>query len=425
MPWATSRPFQRCSFAGLPGLPDDPLTRVAHALALVRRGLAVGADLGRDLADDLLVDADDADLGRLGNLEGHAIGLITNHTGRSREQESTIDLLHQAANVNLTSLFSPEHGIRGIEDSKVSDSRDEKTGLKIFSLYGETRKPTPAQLKGITALVFDIQDIGCRFYTYISTMGLAMEAAADAGIKFFVLDRINPISGRRIEGPILKGSTSFIGFHPIPVRHGFTVGELARLLAIEKKLELDLEIIPIENWTRDTWLDDTDLSWINPSPNMRSLTQAALYPGIGLLEMTALSVGRGTPTPFEVIGAPYIDADRLASEITQLNLPGLRVTPIEYTPDASVFANRLCRGLRFQITNRQTFHPIALGLNLARILHRDYAPEFDLSKVNRLLIHAPTIERIRKGETYAQLEQAWQPELNQFLDRRDAYLLYR
>jgi uncharacterized protein YbbC (DUF1343 family)/CubicO group peptidase (beta-lactamase class C family) len=357
-------------------------------------------------------------------LEGSAIGLITNHTGQSRENESTIDLLHQAQNVNLVALFSPEHGIRGKEDSKVSDGQDEKTGLHIFSLYGKTRKPTTEQLKGIEALVFDIQDIGCRFYTYISTMGLAMEAAAEAGIKFIVLDRINPISGTRVEGPVLDGETSFIGFHTIPVRHGMTVGELAKLFAKEKNLTIDLEIVTVQNWPRESWLDETSIAWINPSPNMRSLTQAAIYPGIGLLEMTALSVGRGTSTPFEVIGAPYIDADKLASEINQLDLTGLVVTPIHYTPSASVFAKTLCQGLRFNITDRKTFQPIALGLNLARILHRDYPEEFNVSKVNRLLIDSKSIEQIRQGKTYTELEASWAPARRQFLARRAPHLIY-
>ena len=255
-------------------------------------------------------------------------------------------------------------------------------------------------------------------------MGLAIEAAAQAGIKIFVLDRINPISGARVEGPVLTGNTSFIGFHPIPVRHGMTVGELAKLYVKEKGLKVDLEVVQVENWTRKSWLDDTDLRWINPSPNMRSLAEAALYPGIGLLEMTALSVGRGTDTPFEVIGAPYINANKLATEITQLKLPGLAVTPINYTPSASVFSKTLCHGLRFEITDRTAFRPIVLGLNLARILHRDYPDQFDVSKVDRLLINAKAIEQIRQGNSYDELEATWTPSLKQFLSRRQPHLIY-
>ena len=358
-------------------------------------------------------------------LEGMTIGLITNHTGQSRDGESTIDLLHQSPTVTLKALFSPEHGIRGKEDSQVSDSQDTKTGLPIFSLYGTTRKPTPTQLEGIEALVFDIQDIGCRFYTYISTMGLAMEAAAEAGIKFIVLDRINPISGAHVEGPVITGKTSFIGYHPIPVRHGMTVGELAQLFKSEKSLSIDLEVIPISNWKRALWLDETSIPWINPSPNMRSLTEATLYPGIGLLEMADLSVGRGTSTPFEVLGAPYIDADKLASRIQQLNLPGIKISPFHFTPNASKFANEQCHGVRLQISDRARFRPIELGLNIAQILHQDYAPNFELAKVNRLLINASTIEQIRQRDSYLSLVKTWKPALDQFIERRKSYLIYK
>ena len=357
-------------------------------------------------------------------LEGKKIGLITNHTGQSREKISTIDLLHQAPNVNLVALFSPEHGIRGTEDSKVKDGQDAKTGLPIFSLYGETRKPTSQQLEGIETLVFDIQDIGCRFYTYISTMGLAMEAAAEAGISFVVLDRVNPIAGNRVEGPLLTGKTSFIGFHPLPVRHGMTTGELARLFAAERQLDLDLKVVGLVNWRRNAWFDETGLPWINPSPNMRSLTEAALYPGIGLLEFTKLSVGRGTATPFEVIGAPYLDAPKLAKEINELAIPGIEVTAIDYTPESSVFADTLCHGLRFKILDRDRFHPIALSLNIARILARDYPEQFDLEQVDRLLGNQQCIEGLRKGLPYAKLRNQWQASHQAFLSRIMPHLLY-
>ena len=358
-------------------------------------------------------------------LAGQTIGLITNHTGRSIQNESTIDLLHRANNVSLVKLFSPEHGIRGKEDSKVSDSKDTKTGLPIYSLYGSTRKPLSEHLEGLDALVFDIQDIGCRFYTYISTMGLAMEAAAESGIRFIVLDRINPISGTRVEGPVLTGETSFVGFHPLPVRHGMTVGELARLFKQENQLELDLKVIRLDGWQRKAWLDDTDIPWINPSPNMRSLTEAALYPGIGLLEMTQLSVGRGTDTPFELIGAPYIDKERLAAQIQALKLPGIAVSAHSFQPNASKFAHQLCHGLRFEITDRDSFKPIDLGLHLAIYLHRQYPSEFDLSKVDRLLIEPGTIEQIRQGARYQSIQESWVANKNAFLARRAKHLLYQ
>lgn len=357
-------------------------------------------------------------------LHGLAVGLITNHTGRDKNGQSTIDLLHQAPRVKLTALFSPEHGIRGTFDHPVPDGIDPKTELPIFSLYGKNRKPSPKRLQNLDALVFDIQDIGCRFYTYISTMGLAMEAAADAGLKFIVLDRVNPISGNRVEGPVAAGKTSFIAHHPIPIRHGMTAGELARLFAAEKQLRLDLQIIPLENWQREVWLDQTSLPWIHPSPNMRSLTAASLYPGIGLLEMTALSVGRGTPTPFEVIGAPYIDNAKLAAELNQSNFPGIQIQPVQYTPNDSVFAQETCQGIRLIITNRKQFQPIDLGISIAKILHRDYPRHFDLAKVNRLLRNPPTIQAIRENQSLATIQASWAAELHSFRQRRAPCLLY-
>ena len=357
-------------------------------------------------------------------LHGLAVGLITNHTGRDKNGQSTIDLLHQAPRVQLRALFSPEHGLRGAFDHPVPDDIDTKTGLPVFSLYGDTRKPTPKQLQNLDALVFDVQDIGCRFYTYISTMGLAMEAAADAGLKFIVLDRVNPISGNRVEGPVAAGKTSFIAYHPIPIRHGMTVGELAGLFAAEKQLPLDLQIIPLENWKRDVWLDQTSLAWINPSPNMRNLDAAALYPGIGLLEMAALSVGRGTLTPFEVIGAPYIDNAKLAAELNQFNLPGIQIQPVQYTPYGSVFAQETCQGVRFTITNRNQFQPIDLCVGIAKILRQDYPQRFDLAKVNRLLRSPPTIQAIRKNQPLATIKDLWSAELHSFRQRRAPYLLY-
>src|SRR6185369_16786779 len=227
--------------------------------------------------------------GKFAALKGLKIGLITNHTGQDRDRNPTIDLLMNAPEVQLKALFSPEHGIRGAVDEKVGDSVDEKTGLPIHSLYGETRKPTAEQLKDLDALVFDIQDVGCRFYTYTSTMGLTLEAAGENGKKYFVLDRVDPINGSTIDGPVLADKTSFVGFHPVPVRYGMTIGELAKMFNAERDSMADLTVIPLENWHRDAWLDQTGLPWTNPSPNMRNLTQAILYPGIGLLE-SALSV---------------------------------------------------------------------------------------------------------------------------------------
>ena len=259
---------------------------------------------------------------------------MTNHTGRDREGRSTIDLLHEAQGVTLIALFGPEHGIRGAVEEKVADARDEKTGLPIYSLYGTRRKPTPETLKGIDTLVYDIQDAGCRFYTYISTLGYLLEVAGQSRgwmtqpLRVVVLDRPNPIGGLAVEGPVLdSGRESFVAFHALPVRHGMTVGELARLFNAERKLGADLEVVRMEGWQRSDFYDSTGLPWINPSPNLRSLTEALLYPGIGLLETTNVSVGRGTDRPFEWVGAPWIDGRKLAAALAEENLPVFALFP--------------------------------------------------------------------------------------------------
>jgi uncharacterized protein YbbC (DUF1343 family) len=257
-------------------------------------------------------------------LQGLRVGLVTNHTGRDREGQQTIDALHKAPGVSLVALFSPEHGIR-VSPMRGVGFQDEQTGLPIHSLYGESRRPRPEQLKELGAIVYDIQDIGARFYTYISTLGYVMEEAAKAHVPVFVLDRPNPIGGLDVEGPLADADKlSFTGYHSIPVRHGMTVGELARLYNQERKLGCDLRVIKMEGWRRGMWFDATNLTWVNPSPNMRSLTEATLYTGIGLLETTNVSVGRGTDTPFELVGAPWIDGPGLAAYLNGRQIPGAR-----------------------------------------------------------------------------------------------------
>ena len=355
--------------------------------------------------------------------KGSRVGLITNHTGHDRERNPTLDFLLKSERVHLKALFSPEHGLYGKLDEKVGDSIDSKSGLKIFSLYGETRKPLQGQLAELDALIFDIQDIGCRFYTYISTMGLAMEAAAEAGVKFIVLDRVNPIGATAVEGPVRMGPTDFIAFHDIPIRHGMTVGELARMFNSERGYNADLQVVKIEKWSRGQVFDTTGQPWTNPSPNMRNLTQAMLYPGIGLLE-TAMSVGRGTDTPFEVIGAPYIDDVRLARRLNALGQAGVTFVPVRFTPDYSVHKDESCGGVNIIITDREALKPVALGIDIARVLHAMYPQKFPLTKVGRLLCHPPTIEALGQGKTLAQIEAAWQPRLANFKKRRAGFLLY-
>lgn len=358
-------------------------------------------------------------------LRGKHIGLITNHTGLDRDGHPTIDLLHDAEGVQLVALFSPEHGIRGVRDERVADDKDAKTGLPVYSLYGPRRKPTEEMLKNIDTLVFDIQDIGCRFYTYISTLGDAMEAAAEHHKRFVVLDRPNPIGGVAVEGPLLDaGRESFVGWHRLPIRHGLTIGELARLYKAERKLDVELDVVRVEGWRRGDLLDRTGLTWVNPSPNMRCLTAALLYPGIGLLETTNLSVGRGTERPFEWIGAPWLDGKQLAAALTPLDLPGVRFVPMHLMPSASVFKGNSCGGVHIIVDDWARFRPVRTGLAIASELHRLYPDTWQLERYDALLGHRATLEGLKRGESWSNLEAAWKPELDRWIKRRTAYLLY-
>ncbi|MEJ2401335.1 MAG: DUF1343 domain-containing protein [Xanthomonadales bacterium] len=360
-------------------------------------------------------------------LQGRRIGLITNHTGLDRRGRSTIRLLHAAPGVELVALFSPEHGLHGrLDIASIADGEDADTGIRIYSLYGETRRPLAAMLAGIDTLVFDIQDIGTRFYTYISTLGLAMEAAAEHGLRFVVLDRPNPINGRDVAGPVADaGRESFTAFHRLPVRHGMTVGELARLFRAERVPDLDLEVVALEHWRRDDYFDATGLRWVNPSPNMRSLTQALLYPGIGLLETTNLSVGRGTDTPFEVFGAPWLDGVEFALTLNGLGLPGVAFVPVEFTPDASKFAGERCGGVNVIVIDRARFAPLRTGMEIAAALQRSYRGTWDIEAYDRLLVSAATLDGIRAGRPFDALAAGWRDGLDGFLRRRAAFLLYR
>jgi uncharacterized protein YbbC (DUF1343 family)/CubicO group peptidase (beta-lactamase class C family) len=382
------------------------------------------AGSGRDLGHPPTLDGVDV-LKREGfaPLKGLKIGLVTNHTGHDRDRSATIDLLKNAPGVELKVLFSPEHGIRGVRDEKVSDSMDEGTGLPIYSLYGTNYQPTAQQLEGLNALVYDIQDVGCRFYTYVTTMGLTLEAAGAHGLKYFVLDRANPINGVTVDGPVLSGQTSFVGFHGIPLRYGMTMGELAQMFNAERNCHADLTVVRMENWQRGSWFDDTGLPWTNPSPNMRSLTEAILYPGIGLLE-SAVSVGRGTDTPFEVVGAPYIDDGRLAQELNAAGLPGVGFVPIRFTPKASVHQGKECGGVHILLKDRDRCRVVDVGLVIAKTLYRLYPMDFEPEKMSHLLLHAPTLEAIKADRSLSEIHASWQPELDEFLKRREKYLIY-
>jgi uncharacterized protein YbbC (DUF1343 family) len=358
-------------------------------------------------------------------LAGLRLGLVTNHTGRNREGRQTIDVLNKAPGVKLVALFSPEHGIRGLADDKVSDSKDEATGLPIYSLYNESRRPKPEQLKDLDALVYDIQDVGVRFYTYISTLGYLLEEAAKAKLPVFVLDRPNPIGGVDVDGPTADSDKlSFTSYHTIPTRHGLTIGELAQLFNRQRNIGADLRVIKMEGWRRSMWFDETNLTWINPSPNMRSLTEATLYPGVGLLETTNVSVGRGTDTPFEVVGAPWIQGDKLADYLNQRGIPGVRFVPLRFMPSASVFKDEQCGGVNIIITDRAAFRPLLAGIEMALALRHLYPNDWKIDKYLRLLANADTLERIKRGESAREIVASWNASLQEFRRARAEILLY-
>ncbi|MBI3680804.1 MAG: DUF1343 domain-containing protein [Acidobacteria bacterium] len=362
------------------------------------------------------------------SLKGRRVGLITNHTGLSREGKRNIDLM-AAAGVRLTALFSPEHGITGKEDHEnIGDAKDAATGVPIHSLYrGETRSPNREMLRNIDVLVFDIQDIGARFYTYACTMWNAMEEAARLGIPFVVLDRPNPITGVRVEGPVLeKELESFIGCFPMPLRHGMTIGELARMMHGERKLTGKLEVIRMKGWNRGDWFDATGLIWVDPSPNMRSLNAALLFPGIAMLEASRnYTVGRGTDAPFEQVGADWINAPELAAQLNARHVPGVRVYPTAFTPRDSVLKGVLCQGLRFVITDRERFNSARLGLELAVLLERLYPGKIPFERNERLIGSRKTIQAIRKLTDPRTIVQDEEELLRGFAAVRDKYLLYR
>lgn len=359
------------------------------------------------------------------SLSGSKIGLITNHSGLDRSGHSIVDIFRNAAGIELRSIFSPEHGFTGsLDQAEIADT-EHGSGIAIYSLQGARRRPAAAELADLDTLVFDIQDIGCRFYTYITTMLRCMEAAAEQKLRMVILDRPNPIGGLAVEGPVLDAELeSTVGCHPLPVRHGMTVGELAKMMAEERGLDLRLEIIPMQAWSRDMLYTETGLPWVNPSPNMRSLAAALLYPGVGLLEFTNLSVGRGTAAPFELLGAPWLEAESLATRLRAAKLPGIEITAIRFTPEASKFAGQDCAGLRFRITDPQQLDSLRLGMELATGIRDLHPEEWELEPYQKLLCDRASFAALKAGASSAELQAGWQSELAEFKTRRARFLLY-
>ena len=368
-------------------------------------------------------------------IEGKSVGLITNPTGVDQELNSIVDLLHNDSDVDLKALYGPEHGVRGSAQAGeyVEYYIDEETGLPVYSLYGATKKPTPEMLDGIDVLLFDIQDVGTRFYTYIYTMAYAMEAAAENDIEFIVLDRPNPLGGEAVEGPVLNDEySSFVGKYEIPLRHGMTVGELAQLFNEEFEIGANLTVVEMDRWKRDMYYDDTPLEWVLPSPNMPTLDTALVYPGAALIEGTNVSEGRGTTKPFELIGAPFINATELANELNGLELPGVEFRAASFTPSFSKHAGKLTHGVQIHVADKEAFEPVTTGLSLVKTIHDLYPEDFEFRAENSagvsffdLLVGNGWIrEAIEEGESVEEMQQKWEADLEEFKEVREDYLLY-
>ncbi len=362
---------------------------------------------------------------KFNSLRGLRVGLITNHSGVDSTGKRSVDLFHRSKGLKLAAIFSPEHGFSGKAEGKVSSTKEALTGVPIYSLYGNNLRPTKKMLAGLDALVFDIQDAGARFYTYISTMGYAMEASAKKGIPFYVLDRPNPISANLVQGPLLDSDLkSFTGYFPLPVRHGMTVGEIAKLFDSEKKMGVKLHVITMRGYERSQWYDETGLLWISPSPNLQTLTQATLYPGVALVEGANISVGRGTASPFEILGAPWINAEELASYLKYRNVQGVTFMAVDFRPSSSPYKNTLCHGVRVIVQDRQVLDGPALGIEVASALYRLYPKDFQIDKTRGMIGSREVLKLIKEGQDPVMIAQGWQKSLEEFCLLRSKYLLY-
>lgn len=358
-------------------------------------------------------------------LRGKRVGLITNQTGVDASGRRTIDLLAKADGVKLAAIFSPEHGLEGRADANVPSSTDAATGLPVYSLYGETRRPTEQMLRGIDALLFDLQDAGVRFYTYTTTLGYAMEEAARHKISFYVLDRPNPLGGETIEGPMLdRDRLSFVGYFPMPVRYAMTLGELAQMFNAENEIGADLHVIAMKDWRRSDAFETTGLTWIPPSPNLRSLSAALLYPGIEILQAAGVSAGRGTDAPFELFGAPWIQSVELAADLNRRFVPGVRFVPVRFTPRAGLYKDEPCEGISLVITDRASVSSMLMGLEIAAALQKLYPDHFDVDKMMELVGSKATIGRMKKGDAPTRIVADWAGEIDAFRKMRLKYLIY-
>jgi uncharacterized protein YbbC (DUF1343 family) len=360
-------------------------------------------------------------------LRGARVGLVTHPAAVLPDLTGVLEaLLH--AGVRLTVLFAAEHGFAGAvaDGALVSDAVDAYTGLPIHSLYGPTNEPTPAMFQSVDVLVFDMQDVGARFYTFLSTMLYVLKGAARAGKPVVVLDRPNPITGTHLEGPLVEpGCESFVGMAPIPIRHGLTLGELALYLNAECRLRAELQVVEMLGWERWLWFDQTGLLWAPTSPNMPHLSTAVVYPGMCLLEGTNISIGRGTALPFEICGAPWLDGRALAASLNALAQPGVRFRPIQFTPAANRYAGELCRGLQVHVTDREALRPVSLGLHLIAAARELHPHHFEWNPHFERLMGAPRArEALEAGCAPDAIISEWAGAEAAFARARSAYLLY-
>jgi uncharacterized protein YbbC (DUF1343 family)/CubicO group peptidase (beta-lactamase class C family) len=358
------------------------------------------------------------------------IGLLTNQTGMDSEGRRTLDVLAHVPGISLDAVFSPEHGVTGeLDTTDVGNTKDAVTGIPVYSVYGASdaaRRPAVEDLKKLDAVLIDLQDVGARFYTYETTVGYFLEAAAKADIEVIVLDRPNPITGSFVQGPVSDaGRENYNNYFPVPVRHGMTLGELAKMFNAERGIGARLAVVPVQGWQRGDWFDSTGLAWVNPSPNMRSLTEATLYPGVALIEGTNVSVGRGTDTPFEVLGAPWMKGKELAGYLNQRSIPSVRFVPVTFTPASSNFAGQKCEGVNILVQDRNTFDAPELGVELASALHKLYPNDFKMERMPELLVNQATFDAIVAGQDPRRISEEWEERLGTFVSMREKYLLYK
>jgi uncharacterized protein YbbC (DUF1343 family) len=363
---------------------------------------------------------------KLDFIAGKSVGLITNPTGVNESLESNISLFCKHPDIKLKAIFSPEHGLWGAAQDaiRVSSFKYRDTDIPVYSLYGDNREPTPEMLKGLDILVFDIQDVGARFYTYISTMSMAMEACAQNDVGFVVLDRPNPVNGLAVEGNVLESEfRSFVGYLPIPIRHGMTIGELAQFYNDRFELGVQLRVVNMIGWQRDMWFDDTGLQWVMPSPNMPSLDTASVYPGLCLFEGTNVSEGRGTTKPFEIIGAPWIDGIFLADKLNDLSMPGVKFRPVNFIPTFSKYKDQNCGGVQAHVLDREKFSPVRTGLNMIDTINRIYPGEFQWRGEKRpffdlLMGTDKTRKQLSDGESVDNIIHSWEDGLMEFTGKK-------